>query len=80
MPRYTTPPLTEQALWSEGPPIRLRDVVAITGWSGDTIIRAVDAGTLQSIRLTHRPKAPYYFARHELRRWLASVGWTRQSA
>lgn len=72
--------LTEHDLGIDGPPVRLSDLMAITGWSRDTLIRAADSGHLPAIRLTHLPKAPYYFHRHEVRAWLVRIGWTQSAA
>lgn len=69
--------LTEADLYESGPMVRLSDLAGIMGISKDTIIRAVDAGALQAVRLNHRPRSPFMFQRTEIVAWLERIGWKR---
>lgn len=74
MPRYSRPPLTLEEMWRPGPPVRVRDLMHITGWSRPTILKSVDAGELVPIRRTFGRLAQYFFERHQVRAWLERAG------
>lgn len=73
MPKYTSPPLTAAEVWQDGPPIRIRDLVAITGLHPDTIYQDIAAGELVAAK-RHAKTSPFLVERHHARSWLASMG------
>lgn len=77
MPRYSRPPLSASELWQPGPPVRMRDVVSITGWSKPTILRAIESGELLVLRPRAVPGSPIFFQREHVCDWLTRCGWTR---
>jgi hypothetical protein len=72
MPRLTRPPLTLAELQADGPPIRVRDLVAITSLCADTISQDIVRGELSAIR--RGPKSPILIERAAARTWLAKMG------
>ncbi len=78
MTRRRKPPITLEQLWQDGPLIRVRDVTAITSWSRQLIVSAVESGELESIR--HNSKAKYCFSREAVREWLVRAGYKRPAA
>jgi hypothetical protein len=72
MPRYRTPPLTIADVWQDGPPARLRDLVAISGLTASTVRAEITAGAL----VAHRLGTDGYWLvqRAEARRWLVALG------
>lgn len=70
--RYARLPLTLAELFQPGPPIRVRDLCAITGWPRIRIHRALECGDLVS--LAHHARAMVYITRQEARRWLLACG------
>jgi hypothetical protein len=72
MPRYRRPPLTLAAIQQDGPPVRIRDLVAVTGLTPATIRTEIAAGHLRAHRLAG---VGYWMVpRHEARRWLEAIG------
>jgi hypothetical protein len=75
MPRYRQPPLTVDALQQAGPPVRMRDLVAISGLTSPTIRSEIAAGHLVAHRLAG---VGYWLVpRADARRWLAALGLLR---
>jgi hypothetical protein len=75
MPRYRTPPLTFDEIRADGPPVRMRDLVALSGLASPTIRAEIAAGHLVAHRLAGVGR--WLVARHEARRWLAALGLLR---
>lgn len=75
MPRYRLPPLTIANLHADGPPARLRDLVAITGLSKMTILRDIDTGDLHAFRRKRHITSPYLIDRDVARCWLRRHGY-----
>lgn len=73
MPRYTKPPLTRAELEQDGPLVRLRDLVAITGLSSATIRGDVASGELKGKKRNDAPNALYLFDRAEARAYVARM-------
>ena len=83
MPRYRTAPLTLAELWSDGPPVRLRDLEAATNLDRRTILRDIRLGELHSRRFGPEPNAPYLIDRKIAQQWLRQLGlrpWVQRSA
>lgn len=81
MPRYSEAPITATQLFTfDGPPIRVRDLCAILGWSRPSVHRAIAAGELRAMR-PHAglARATVYIQREEARRWLTAMGWAHKS-
>ena len=72
MPRYRHPPITVDALQQEGPPVRMRDLVALSGLTSPTIRAEIAAGQLIAHRLAG--VGQWLVSRVEARRWLAALG------
>lgn len=79
--RYADNPITATQLFLfDGPPIRVRDLLAITGWSRPRVHRAIKAGEL--IPLRPHPgvaRATVFIQREEARRYLRAMGWREGS-
>jgi len=75
MPRYSRPPLTLANLIADGPPVRMRDLVAITGLSKMTILRDIDTGDLHAFRRKRHITSPYLVDRDVARQWLTRHGY-----
>jgi hypothetical protein len=79
MPRYRSAPLTVAAIWQDGPPVRMRDLQAITGLTAQTIRGEITDGHLAAHRLAG--VGYWLIHRDEARRWLARLGFEpRESA
>jgi hypothetical protein len=75
MPRYRHPPLTLPEIQQPGPPVRIRDLVAVTGLTPATVRGEIDAGHLRAHRLAG---VGYWLVqRGEAWRWLEALGFTR---
>ena len=74
MPNYRHPPLTLAEVWLDGPPVRLRDLVAITTLSWSTVRRDIDALALRAHKRQHGRQPVYFVARPEARRYLSEMG------
>lgn len=74
MPRYRRPPLGLEDIWQSGPPVRVRDLMAVTGWSRPTILASVECGDLIPVRRMMQPFAQYFFERSAVREWLLQSG------
>jgi hypothetical protein len=72
MPRYKTPPLTAAAVWQDGPPVRMRDLAAMTGLTAQTIRGDIRLGHLPAVR--HGNAGYYLFPRPAARAWLRALG------
>lgn len=72
MPRYRRPPATLADVWRDGPPVRVRDLIAITGLSPDTIRQDIVCGHL--IASKRAGSSPYLVARDDARAWLTQMG------
>lgn len=70
MPRYRTPPVTLEELAQPGPFVRVRDIMAITGWNRATVLACIDTGELTVVRRTVGHKACYFFTRENVLEWL----------
>jgi predicted DNA-binding transcriptional regulator AlpA len=58
----------------DGPPVRLRDLVAITGLSSDTIYRDIKGGYLHAFKRRSGKSASYFVDRDVARQWLDRMG------
>lgn len=74
MPRYRRPPLTFAELEQSGPPVRLRDLIFLTGLSSPTLRADIASGELAASRRCGKPNSPYFVVRTEARRYLAMLG------
>lgn len=74
MPKYRRPPLTAAEVWQDGPPIRMRDLVAITGLHVDTLYQDIQAGELIATKRQASKTSPFLIDRSHARRYLASMG------
>lgn len=74
MPRYRRPPLTAAELDQPGPPVRLRDLIHLSGLSSPTIRADITAGALVAARRCAKANSPYFVVRSEARRWLLMMG------
>jgi hypothetical protein len=72
MPRYNRPPLTLADVWQDGPPLRLRDLVAISGLTAATVRAEIAARQLTGHRLAGN--GYWMIQRAEARRWLVGLG------
>lgn len=72
MTRYRKPPVTYAELAEPGQPLRLRDVMNITGVTRPTILAEMDRGELHAFRIRPRSGSPWMFTREEVRRWWSS--------
>lgn len=61
-------------VWQDGPPVRLRDLVAITGLHVDTLYQDIDSGDLIARKRRPVPTSPYLIERAHARVWLAKMG------
>lgn len=52
------------------PPLRIHEVVELTGYSAPTVRKLIDAGTIQAVRITEERRVPV----REARRLLAELG------
>jgi len=77
MSRYQRQPLTFDQLSETGPPIRVKDLMHVTGWSRDSVINSIEAGDIAVLRRTAR--GSYRILRSEARRWLHQVGFEQAS-
>ncbi len=77
MPR---PTLTLSQLAQDGPPVRVRDIVALTGLGYRTIARDVKEGQIRSTRPKQAGASPHLIRRDEARRYLTQLGvWHEQT-
>jgi hypothetical protein len=74
MPRYRHAPLTFPALACDGPAVRVRDLVAMSGLSADTVCLDIRMGHLRAYKRAGGANAPYFIQRHDARRYLAQLG------
>lgn len=76
MPRYRRPPLTLPELAHDGPPVRVRDLIAITGLAYNTINSDLKCGLLHGTLRKPKKGSSYLIARSEARRYLTQMGVT----
>jgi hypothetical protein len=74
MPRYRKPPLTLADLEHDGPPVRLRDLVAITGFSSGTIRWDILNGNLPAQQRARGTQAWWFIKREDARAYAAKLG------
>lgn len=75
MPRYRRAPLTLAEILTPGAPIRVRDLVAVTGLSDSTVHREIAMHCLQARKLrVGRSNSLYFIDRTEAKRWLIQIG------
>ncbi len=72
MPRYRKAPLTLPELAHDGPPVRVRDLVAITGLCEQTIRSEIKAARVPIIRQSGN--SPFLILRHDARKYLGKIG------
>ena len=72
-PRYRKPPLTLEDIFQPGPPVRVRDLMAITGYSRQIVISAIEAGELAASRRREGLNYCYLIDRASARQWLDKV-------
>lgn len=80
MPRYRKPPLTLAEVLQPGPPVRLRDLIAVTTLSSMTIRTDIHCGILTAYQRVQRKNAPYFIDREEALRYLAQMGFVQRGA
>lgn len=73
------PPLTAADLHRDGPDIRLRDIIAITGKSRTVILAAVARGDLVGYQVVKRKGSPWCFDRRDVAGWWGRVRYSRAS-
>lgn len=71
MPRR--PPLTLADLDVDGPPVRVRDLIAITGLSKHTVYRDIASGHLHAFQRTSA-RVSFFVDRDVARQWLSRLG------
>lgn len=74
MPRYRRPPLTFAELEQSGPPVRLRDLIFLTGLSSPTLRADIASGDLLASRRCGKPNSPYFVLRSEALRYVLRMG------
>ena len=67
-------PLTLDQIVLDGPPVRVRDLVALTGLSDATIRTDLRQGLLNGRGRINRPHSPYLVDRADARNYLAGLG------
>jgi hypothetical protein len=65
---------TVDDIWREGPPVRIRDLAYVTGYSDDKIRLDVRSGHLVPMSTETRERSAMLFTRDAARRWLAALG------
>lgn len=73
MPKYRTGPVALEDIWRDGPAVRVRDLIAITGLSPDTIRADIVSGDLVATKRPG-PTSPYLITRPNARAWLRQLG------
>lgn len=63
----------------DGPPVRLRDLIAITGLSSDTLYRDIKSGDLHAFKRWSGRNASYFVDRDVARQWLARMGFRMET-
>ena len=59
----------------EGKPVRMRDMMAMTGFGQHTILRDIYGGYLKAVkRIDANDRSPYLFHREEAIRYLREMG------
>lgn len=56
-----------------GPPMRLRELMDLTGWSRPTLLAEMDRGRLKGFRVLNRQGSPWLFERAAVMAWWRSV-------
>ena len=74
MPRYRRAPLTLPEIWTDGPAVRIRDLVSATGFHPDTIYQDIAAGALKAKKHSDKPSSPFMVTREDARSYLSSLG------
>lgn len=74
MPRYRRAPLTLAEIQKDGPPVRLRDLVALTGLNPITVRRDIYCHALAARKRVNKRNSTFFVGREEARRWLLSMG------
>jgi hypothetical protein len=62
----------------DGPPVRVRDLIAITGLSKHTVYRDIDAGHLHAFRRNTEHRVTYFVDRDVARLWLLRLGFSQR--
>ena len=73
MTRRRKPPLTLEAIWEGDTPVRVRDLMAITGYSRQIVISAIEAGELAASQRREGLNYCYLIDRSSARLWLEKV-------
>lgn len=63
---------TEADLFIDGPKLRLRDIMDITGLSRPTLIAEMERGLLVGSRVLNRPGSAWLFTRADVAAWWCS--------
>lgn len=69
-------PLSLEQIALDGPPVRLRDLIAISGLSEQTVRNDLAGGYLKAKKRVPRVNSAYLIQRREARRWLSTLGFT----
>ena len=71
-------PITLEDVQQSGPPVRLSDLVAMTGLTEATLKADIKCGILcAQRRVPIRQNSPYYVRRVEARAWLTQMGFLK---
>ena len=67
-------PVTLEDVKADGPPLRISDLVFMTGLAELTVKTDIRTGFLIAQRRREKQNSPYYVDRKEARRWLVQMG------
>jgi hypothetical protein len=76
MTRTVKPPLTLSDLAHDGPPVRLRDLIAVTGLSKQTILTDIEKRELVAVKRARGLRSIYLVQRAEARRYCLALGFS----
>lgn len=82
MPRYRHPPMTLQEIFVDGPPVKVRDLAAISGLTRETVSQDIRTGCLTAFRRDQQfgSRSIYLVHRRDAQRWLMQLGFSGQRA
>lgn len=72
--RIHRPPLAIEQLVQDGPAVKIRDLVAMSGLSSPTIRSDIKAGLLRATKRGQSDRASYLIQRADARAWLKTLG------
>jgi hypothetical protein len=74
MSRYREPPLTARDLWDDGPPVKVRDIAAISGLTAETVRADITLGVLIAKKRYEGKNVAYLITREDARDYLIRLG------